>query len=136
MPQGRHYDDQPEQRRDRAEHQQTGDDQPPHRHWAGVGDDRAQRGHDRRRDPDLAVDQERERHDADREGQEGEQKADANADHDHRPAACRRQHVTGKSGDRGRRLGPQGHVVDRHRGAEPQQKQRQQYDAQPHDRAE
>ena len=112
------------------------DDQAPHgdRHRVGGGD--AQRGDDRNRQPDVAVEEQREGHDADGEHQGGEERAHRAADDDHRPAGAGGEGVAEEGAERGRRFGAEGRVVDAVRGQHPDDEDATEHQAEHRDRGE
>ncbi len=136
MPEDGQDDGEPDQQRDRADHQAGRDDQAPGRHRAGVLAHGAERGRHRLAHADIAVEQQREGDDADRQHQQGEQEADADARDDHRPALRRGHRVAREGNGRDRLIGTERHRVDEVGGGEPQREQADQDQAQRHDRAD
>ena len=82
MAEHRHHDRQAEEERDRADHQGGGDDEAPQRHGHRIFGDDPDRGGERHRGADIAVEQQRKRDGADREHHDGEQETDTGADDD------------------------------------------------------
>ena len=86
MAENRQHHGEPDQERQRAEHQGACHDGRPERHGKRAGLDGSERGLDRSGDADLPVDQQGARDDADRERRQGEYEPDGAADKKQGPA--------------------------------------------------
>jgi hypothetical protein len=86
MGEHRQHHREPNEERQRADHQGNGDEEPPGRHHQRIAKNRSNRRVHRDHRADIPIQQQREGNDADRQHQDSEQKSDAVSGDDEDPA--------------------------------------------------
>ena len=134
VPEHRHDDGKPGEKRQRAQSERRRNDQSPKRDGLRIGAGHAQRSLKRGDKANVAVEHQREGNHADAKRERGEAEADHPADDDEQPAALGGQHIGEEGQRRGRRIGSVKPSINKLGGEDPRGEDHEQKQAECQDR--